>query len=573
MSGRLSATNLKDRTREYWEKSPGYDCYIEELLGRELEEAGRDSARLRGVGKPVHTLALTVGESFEPLLQLVCVLRPQRVVLILNAFYGNTPGEDKGRQLKRLMVKLAKASGLPEGMRPALEDASFELRELPRDTPTQVFRALREAMQDPRALPPDGHTTVIDITGAKKSMIVGAFLFAAHSSIPITYVDFDEYDTNWGKPYGYTCRIGEIANPYEAFRLRDWEQVRRLYESYNFRTARALLSDVINAMAQPLGEEPLFAQTDVEKVERLSVLLEMYEAWENGDYATAKALRDRFSLSPDLVPWSIDALGGIWPNVNKTGDARQAAEALLNQHLALKQGAGMPSLFARPMPLLAYVRDELAKIERLIDKNEDYRSAYLRAAGLDEFLLKARLVMCWFAGKLTVQIGNNSPVASNALNEPERSEAFKALVNHSGADVMREALCLPNSNSRSQNRLEIRRRREERRIVKRTTDSPSLRPYWQGTPLDFDAFTSENRSGFARLRGEAIHTHLYIPRPIAEAALELVTAAVAEFERNWLEHFYPGTLAQADGKSIAAPSWTFLCEKLELDFLPPRLRR
>ncbi len=567
MSGRLSATNLKDRTREYWEKSPGYDCYIEELLGMELREAGKDSARLRGVGKPVHTLAITVGESFEPLLQLVCVLRPQRVVLILNAFYGNTPGEDKGRQLKRLMVKLAKASNVPERFRPALEDASFELRELQRDTPTQVFRALREAMQDPRALPPDGHTNVIDITGAKKSMVVGAFLFAAHSGIPITYVDFDEYNAQRGKPYGYTCRIGEIANPYEAFRLRDWEQVRRLYESYNFRTARALLSDVINAMAQPLGEEPLFAQTDVEKVGRLSALLEMYEAWENGDYATAKALRDRFSLSPDLVPSSIDELGDIWPNVSAISDAQRAAEALLNQHLALKQGAGMPSLFAQPMPLLAYVRDELAKIERLIDKNEDYRSAYLRAAGLDEFLLKARLVMCWFAGKLTVQIGNNSPLASNALNEPERSEAFKALVNHSGADVMRQALCLPNS-------LEIRKKRgKEERIAVCTTDSPSLSAYWQGTPLDFDAFTFENRSGFARLRGEAIHTHLYIPRPIAEAALELVTNAVAEFERNWLEHFYPGTLAQADGKSIAAPSWTFLCEKLELDFLPPRLRR
>ncbi len=561
MSGRLSATNLKDRTREYWEKSPGYDCYIEELLGRELEKAGRDSARLRGVGKPVHTLALTVGESFEPLLQLVCVLRPQRVVLILNAFYGNTPGEDKGRELKRLMVKLAKESNVPEPFRPALEDASFELKELQRDTPIQVFRALREAMQDPRALPPDGHTNVIDITGAKKSMVVGAFLFAAHSGIPITYVDFDEYNAQWGKPYGYTCRIGEIANPYEAFRLRDWEQVRRLYESYNFRTARALLSDVINAMAQPLGEEPLFAQTDVEKVKRLSVLLEMYEAWENGDYATAKTLYDQFSFSPDLVPWSIDALGGIWPNVSAISDAQRAAEALLNQHLALKQGAAMPSLFARPMPLLAYVCDELAKIERLIDKNEDYRSAYLRAAGLDEFLLKARLVMCWFAGKLTVQIGNNSPVASNALNEPERSEVFKALVNHSGADVMRQALCRQRSLPLSG------------RTAQLATGSPSLSAYWQGTPLDFDAFMSENRSGFARLRGEAIHTHLYIPRPIAEAALELVTAAVAEFERNWLEHFYPGTLAQADGKSIAAPSWTFLCEKLELDFLPPRLRR
>ena len=37
--------------------------------------------------------------------------------------------------------------------------------------------------------------------------------------------------------YGYTCRIGKIADPYEAFRLRDWERVSQLYERYDFRDA------------------------------------------------------------------------------------------------------------------------------------------------------------------------------------------------------------------------------------------------------------------------------------------------------------------------------------------------
>ncbi|MFN3982300.1 MAG: hypothetical protein ACK4SA_18135, partial [Caldilinea sp.] len=361
MGCQLRKSELRLRTQEYWGKRPGYECYIHELLGRELQHAASQTdgaERLRGVGQPVHTLALTVGESFEPLLQVVCVLRPRRVVLILNSYYGDTPGRDRGEDLTQLMVKLANVADLPEEMRPELKDKDFDLVVLPQDTPTQVFRALRQAMQKPEAQPPKGQTNVVDITGAKKSMVVGAFLYAAHSGLPITYVDFDEYDTQWGKPYGYTCRIGEIANPYEAFHLRDWEQVRRLYESYSFRNARALLGEaasggnsgtgILGAMSQTLdggGGEPLFDQNDVERVKHLASLLEMYEAWENGDYSSAKSLKDRFdpSLPSDVVPWSIDELGDVWPAVTSAPDARTAADALLRAHLALKQGSSQPA--------------------------------------------------------------------------------------------------------------------------------------------------------------------------------------------------------------------------------------
>ena len=219
MTTRLTKQGLKERTQEYWEKKPGFGVYINELLGRELHYAISQPdrfERLRGAGKPVHTLALTVGESFEPLLQVICVLHPRRVVLILNQFYSGTPGYDHGRELQDLIEKLSHVCDLPQNMRPGVQD--IELIELKNDSPTQVFRALLDTMRKPEAQPPDGHVNVVDITGAKKSMVVGAFLYAAHSGLPITYVDFDEYDKDWGKPYGYTCRIGEIANPYEAFR-------------------------------------------------------------------------------------------------------------------------------------------------------------------------------------------------------------------------------------------------------------------------------------------------------------------------------------------------------------------
>ncbi|MFQ3684448.1 hypothetical protein, partial [Roseiflexus sp.] len=559
---------------EYWEKRSrgfGYDYYIEALLGPELQWVSKNPSRLRRM--TVHTLALTVGESFEPLLQSVCVLRPQRVVFILNSRYGNRPGEDHGQRLKHYMLKLPEAQNLPEKMRPELQEDSFERIELNRDTPTQVFRELRKALQKPQAQPPDGSTNVVDITGAKRSMMVGAFLYAAHSGIPITYVDFDKYDTQWGRPYGYTCRIGEITNPYEAFHLRDWEQVRRLYESYSFRNARELLKKVAKAMSQPLDGEQLFDQTDLQKVARLTSMLEMYEAWENGDYVTAKARKGELSLPPDVIPSSIDVLGDIWPHAGTVVDARQAADRLLGQHLNLKQGDlanGIPSLFARPIELLAYVRDELAKIERLITKNEDYRSAYLRAAGLDEFLLKARLAICWLADKLAITVGTQAPVAPSTLSDQDREDVFKALVNHSGADAMRNVL-------QRQSSLQMKNLPHLKGVkIDLAKNCPQLEEYWKGKALDFDKFVSSSGNpGFTKLRGEAIHTHLYIPHKIAEAALELVRAAVREFESNWIAHVHSdisNTLTQAAGMNFAAPTWERLCDVCELSFLPPRLR-
>lgn len=592
MTCQLTKTNLKERTQEYWETKPGYDCYINELLGRELQEASKDPTRLRGVGKPVHTLALTVGESFEPLLQVVCVLRPKRVVLILNRHYGVAPnrvsGSVQGKKLQELIKQLHKVADIPEEMRPVLIDDERDERDerivpqvLERDTPTQVFRTLHIAMQNQKAQPPDSYTNVVDITGAKKSMVVGAFLYAAHSGLPITYVDFDEYDTQWGKPYGYTCRIGEIANPYEAFHLRDWEQVRRLYESYSFRNARALLGEpatggnlgtgILGAMSRTLdgdGGEPLFNQNDIERVMRLASLLEMYEAWENGDYAAAKRLRDNFNppLPSEVIPWSVEELGDIWPATTGAPDARTAADTLLRAHLALKQGTSQPadSLFAQPGQLLAYVRDELAKIKRLITRNENYRSAYLRAAGLEEFLLKARLCISWLSGVLSVTVGGGSPVASNTLSTSDQANGFVAIVSHSSADTMRDTL-------RGKQSLELRHAKMK---VELSPSAPHLGDYWKGKDLDFDAFVSDwGNPGFSRLRGEAIHTHLYIPRSVAEAALDLVRAAVTEFETNWLEHFHPGTLGRMADKLVEAPSWAQLCKVCELTFLPPRLRQ
>ena len=348
MTTRLTKQCLKERTQEYWKEKPGFEVYINELLGRELKKA---ISQPRGAGKPVHTLALTVGESFEPLLQVICVLRPRRVVLILNQFYSGTPGYDHGRELQDLIEKLPHVPDPPQDVRPGVQD--IELIELKNDSPTQVFRALLDTMRKPEAQLPDGHVNVVDITGAKKSIVVGAFLYAAHSGLPITY------------------------------------------------EAKSKDGSTLQSVATAFGNTE----------------------------------RDAFaSLMDESSEW---------------------------------------------------------KFRRALQNQEG----------------------------MNVKGGN----------------------------------------------------------VRRSSTAPLLQPYYNNLSLDLEGAVYTDASGnttplFVKLRGEAIHTHLYIPRNVAEAALELVQAAVKEFETNWLDHFHPGIYAQAEGKRVEAPSWSRLCEICELDFLPPRLR-
>ena len=127
---------------------------------------------------------------------------------------------------------------MPEEYRPgSYDDTNFTLQVLTTDTPTDVLRALKDAFQKPETQPSKDvrskeieYINAVDITGGKKSMVVGTFLYAVHSELPITYVDFGKYNSDFSKPYGYSCKIGQITDPYKAFQLRDWERIRQLYE-------------------------------------------------------------------------------------------------------------------------------------------------------------------------------------------------------------------------------------------------------------------------------------------------------------------------------------------------------
>ena len=98
----LSLCNVNDlrrATRKYWNLGPPelsdderLAWYAENLLPKEIECARRRGNRLPSEGCEV--LALMLGFSFEPLMQVIAAYRPQEVLLVINARYDVVEGEE-----------------------------------------------------------------------------------------------------------------------------------------------------------------------------------------------------------------------------------------------------------------------------------------------------------------------------------------------------------------------------------------------------------------------------------------------------------------------------------------------
>ena len=255
---------------------------------------------------------------------------------------------------------------------------SFWEKELPakpgypaQGDPASVFEALVKVLHNEEDV-------VIDITGGKKSMVAGAFMYAAYAGARISYVDFEEYDPDERRPYGFGCKIGELTNPYERFALHEWERVRVLYERYQFRNAQMLLmggngkgksGTVIDAMKDYLPDSE-------QAIQLLANILCCYEYWDAGMYNEAAEMARYIKKWVDFEPpEAVTRLDKKWV---------VAKQARLESNLS--------NFYEDTSEFKAYVYDELARISRLIKFNCDYRSAFFRAGSLNEAVMLARLI-------------------------------------------------------------------------------------------------------------------------------------------------------------------------------------
>lgn len=532
---------LEYQTERYWNSNPTAKKYIQGLLPEELKYL-IDHGKLTEKLSETEILVQLVGYSWEPILISICAHKPDVVVPILNKKYiEKGDGEIWGNIYKENIHKLKKQglindiSGIPEIFPPQWETVG--------DQPKDVFRFLKTHVL---SFVNEGKKVVVDITGAKKSMASGAYLFSSYTNAPVVYLNYDKYSGRYGRPYGYTCKLDKLEDPLKIFKLHEWGRVRQLYENYAFRSANILVKEIQD------GAKSFFDSEDVDSIDVLIEWIEFYRLWDEGNYKACLAKWDDVlggtgGKTPDAhCPTAVVRLGEIWPNKDDFRGLKSG----------FKRIEGLPditeSIYLKDKEILTYAYDELGKIKRLIIPNEDYRSALLRAAGLNEVLLEARIVRSW--------VGNQFSAVRRGINFEDRNDMRTVdfdLLNTVDGNILRtstNAVGLIKFLRGIESPLDVRGVRLIQSVSARRLNEFWLGIESNGMVLPKDVFD---------IRHKAIHFCLSIPKEIAEVAAKMAEENLKDFQNYWVDD------ALTNG-TYEAMNWNELCDVCGINFLPKR---
>lgn len=457
-------------------------------------------------------MVLLVGTSLEPLLQSICAYEPQKIVLVLNEEkYGEEEWHVYARHIGEAIKCLKEGGLIKHSPRLPGEADSDRLGYKTQSDPAAVFKTLIEVLHDEKDV-------VIDITGGKKSMVTGAFMYAVYAKARISYVDFEDYDSKHRRPYGFTCKIGELSNPYKEFALREWERVHISYNRHQFRYAHELLKSIQDIMQKLISEIE-------EPIQILGTFLDYYENWDKGDFRGAKKVAENLPVFKQ--PSAVVKLGNRWYGIVGNEYAHKP------NHLYGDIGA-----------LKVYVYDELERIRRLVNYYEDYRSAFLRAGGVNEIIMLARLIRL-----VSDQNDRTSLLDAMDSRTPGIRDVFEAL-----SKTDKTQIDVPDD-------LHFKGFKKKKVIIPRP--SP-MTAWWQKTSFFKDKGDSQGWQLFLDMRNDLAHKYFSVPRDWAEEALKFVRANFEDF----LSH--PATDLELCTKIL---DWSELCALCGISqYLPPNLR-
>ncbi|MCI0398164.1 MAG: hypothetical protein L0322_24985, partial [Chloroflexi bacterium] len=377
------------------------------------------------------------------------------------------------------------------------------------------FTFLRERLR--QDLP--NKKVIIDITGAKKTMVVGAFMLAAYSQAEMYYIDTECYEK--GRPYGFSCRFRPVANPLKELSLDIWQQIEERYKRCDFAGALSLLtSEFVKSQPMDLGDFQRF--------------LELCNCWENGRLRRARELSGGLpEIFHELVPNSVMELGDLWPDDQGHYGSAQA-------------------FFRSRRLVLIYAIDELYRSIRQ-KENGLYRLAFSRAYALYETLIKA-IVAAWYIDR-QIKVGertNGRFVSSKDLTTELLEDGLTWLVNLPAGEVQK----LARGNWRQG-------RFESGQITYQVEAEGSLNEiYFANGTL------KEKRNSI---------THSYFP-VTAELALEAIELAA----RNLNYYRSQGDDKASSGKPLSdlmaqyssqAPDWDTLIRICDLHFIPAKRQK
>lgn len=529
---------LKQESELFWKNNSKeeaylkyYETYINELLWKEVGfiSAKKNSSKMVG-----GTLVFIVGFSLEPLLLSICLIKPERVMLVLNKMYGQETGKSRYRSIVELTKKI-------RDIHP-VQIEEF-LGTLTGDGPNEVFDYLQTRCKGYKDL-------IIDVTGGKKSMVSGAFLYAAYNGTKITYVDFDRYHEKLQRPFGYSCRINELDNPMKDFALRDWAQVKNLYEKYSFAAA-------LEVLRKNIVKPGNFRKDQLTSLSNLQNLLEMYKFWDMSDFESARNFYEKSEISHLIQKGRIPSLIfdiQRWDLNNKS--IKDLGNFLKNDNIweIEKFGKNLDSqILGNPKLVGLYAQNELKKAQTLKDNYADYRSSFFKSAAVSEIMIRARIFSCILC--LNFEL-NGLP-----LNDVDiKTTASRFLVYGTISQYIK---LLKNGSSENQNKLDSS---NKPCAYFKSSDFENLKSSI-GNDLQSYHKLLKQIEKLSLLRNKTVHGVLPISKEMAEAAY---TIALDNFD-NYLTYF----LNQEDKNYVQESEydilpWEAVKVALQLNFVPQK---
>jgi hypothetical protein len=334
----------------------GDEPYFATELTTLQERGAADRQRLGAT--PPDLLLLTLGYSPEPILLAVAYHAPHQVLVLAERGLK----EDYLARFERLWDRYRTMLG-----QPPFRELRREMRTV-RDRPGDLFQEVRRVVEvqrrnaNPRIL--------LDITGAKKTMIAGAFLAAGYLDLDVSYVDFEDYDDLLRRPLPGTSRPGVLAHPLRVFRLREEERLAEAFDQRRYERA-ADLADSLQEMTRSDEVVKILGRVDASRQGKtfhaLSRAAKAYALWANGFYRDAAEALEQAGLP---LPPTVELLAKVWPSKDAT---HQDVVDVLRE----------ANVFANPSTALAYFLDVLVwNDEAMLARRP--RDAYLRLYGAME---------------------------------------------------------------------------------------------------------------------------------------------------------------------------------------------
>ena len=502
------------------------------------------------------TLVILVGESLEPLFQSIWAHNPKRLIPVVNEHYPPTEGSHGPvdgivhwatvRNLLKKMLKRPSRDGewqlildtLPEIKNEKTKNQtpkrSQNIYKSVQDDPDVIFTYLQGQLRDDLLNP--NCRVVIDITGAKKTMVAGAFMLAAYSDARICYIDTEQHSEN-GRPYGFSCRFRTVANPVKKLSLQNWDKLGELYDQYNF-------SSALNLIPEQKDEKVN------ETIEPLRHFLCMCHYWEIGQLALAweeaKQLPD--NLKP-YIPLAVKELHDCWPQPK----SKETTDTLFNE--------------TRNVVIYAY--DELYRVCRLKSKKKSYRDAFGRAYAVYETLFKARVINLYINKQVQVlpvkkwdkQLKTNIPLHENTapqlatLEQPWYENGLKACMGMS-SEAARKLL-------------------RQKSVVEKGEKNRWFQMNWTATSSLQSLGDDELNPGkvLRDKRNEITHTYMPVTEGDVDKAIVLAQSNFANYLLGWVNLPQKISLDGLDNKeNYRVPKWKLLRGICNLHFIPVESR-